>query len=387
MFYVEISGLRLSQTTLLAIAEGVMAHSLWLTLLAIVNCRCLRPLAPRPSWVNAWRVHTTVYGIMAIATEIMWVQLGLIMGPKRIRDNAIGCEWSDEHLMAWTMFQTFSLSAVAFVCTYCRRNPVGHMITSYIGVHAMALMGFSMMGMAEQGACASDVFPLLTAMIGMAFMCCCFPWYMGAWQVPHPHDLEAEARAEVVDDEREVLTCWGWRLFERHLRRNPRPYRGDDGGGGAAALLDADEHEQNRIATLLFGSSAVHKDRKANGPGVEQQHHYMAEEVRTVGEQRDSDSLSDDDDDDDDDDDNGYKEEIPEDSSEIVTAKGDGRGNGAVPLADLPSVSETMRQEPFVANPQQWAASNTLSSPSSSGGRENTSRKKRGADKGKEKKT
>lgn len=345
-FYLDISGVRLDQTTLFAIAEGVMAHALWLLLLAIINCRCLRPLAPHPRWVNAWRVHTTVYAILAIATEVMWVQLGLIMGPKGVRENAIGCEWSPEHLMAWTMFQTFSLSSIAFVCTYCRRNPVGHMITSYIGVHAMALMAFSMMGMNEQGPCASDVFPLLTAMVGMGFMCCCFPWYMGAWRIDYPlhphHDLEAH---DAPRDEREALTCWGWRMFERYLRRNPRPYR--SGGDQGNQLLDADEYEQSKISMLLFGETgAEERGQGANG------HHAIAEEVGGFHGESEDDTASDDDDDDDDE-----KEEIEEeDGGRVVTAKGDGRGKDAVPLEDLPPVADAMRLEPFVANPQEWSS-------------------------------
>lgn len=349
-FYLDISGVRLDQTTLLAIAEGAMAHALWLLLLAVINCRCLRPLAPRPRWVNAWRVHATVYAILAIATEVMWVQLGLIMGPEGVRENAIGCEWSGEHLMAWTMFQTLSLSSVAFVCTYCRRNPVGHMITSYIGVHAMALMAFSMMGMNEQGACAADVFPLLTAMVGMGFMCCCFPWYMGAWRIdypragrPRPPDLEAQ---DAPRDEREALTCWGWRMFERYLRRNPRPYRSE--GGQGEQLLDADEYEQSKIAMLLFGETGDAAPR--GGPGAPNgQHHAIAEEVGGFHGESEDETASDDDDDE--------REEVEEtDGDRVVTAKGDGRGKDAVPLEDLPSVADTMRLEPFVANPQEWPA-------------------------------
>ena len=351
-FYLDISGVRLDQTTLFAIAEGLMAHALWLLLLAIINCRCLRPLSPRPRWVGAWRVHATAYAILAIATEVMWVQLGLIMGPKGVRENAIGCEWSGEHLMAWTMFQALSLSSIALVCTYCRRAPVGHMITSYIGVHAMALMAFSMMGMNEQGACASDVFPLLTAMVGMAFMCCCFPWYTGAWRIDYPRDgrpqpPDLEALGALPRDEQEALTCWGWRLFERHLRLNPRPYRSDAGGG---ELLDADQYEQSKISMMLFGEMGSETPRRgANG-----HRHALAEEVGGFqGESEDvSEDVSEDGSEDDDE-----KEEVEEpDGDKVVTAKGDGRGRDAVPLEDLPSVADTMRLEPFVANPQEWSA-------------------------------
>lgn len=378
MVYLDISGVRLDQTTLFAIVEGVCAHSLWLALLCIVNCRCLRPLAPHPSWVNAWRVHTTVYGILAIATEVMWVQLGLIMGPEGIRKNAIGCEWSEGHLMAWTMFQVVSWASVALVCTYCRRLPVGHMITSYIGVHAMALMSFSMMGMNEQGACASDVFPLLTAMIGMGFMCCCFPWHMGAWSVPIPHhhhprtrDVDLEVAAGVESpDERDVLTCWGWRMLERYLRRNPRPYHGGAGSEGEGQLLNVDDYEQNRIVEALFGKMNGRERAQSSQPA-------MAEEVGIAGEARDSDSdsnsksnsnstTSGDSDDDDDDKENGGggggkrkrrtggRGAKGVDDDEVVMVEGD---HDALPLEDLPSISDSMRLEPFVANPKQWRSS------------------------------
>ena len=253
MVYIEINGVRLSQPVLLGIAEAAVACALYLSILITLYFPCVRPRDTRFRWLRAWRVHATIYVVLAILAEFLWVQLGQFIDTDA---NAIGCEWSQSRLAAWAIVQIGCLVRILSSWTYCHRKPVAATINGLIGAHATAMMAFGMLGMFQSGACASALFPMLASAFGMVGSCCCIPWYSGAWDTDLLEYMDKdeisegdfaidEEMAEAIHDanqerkakQRLSLTSWG--RCCAHRRRKKRKHREQQQQKNQVKLLGA----------------------------------------------------------------------------------------------------------------------------------------------------
>jgi hypothetical protein len=217
MVYIEINGVRLEQDVLLAIVETIVAHAFVAILFLTIYLPCLRP--PKrwytKRWLRPWKIYMTLYSVLALITEMLWVQMGTFSW---VRSNASDfvCTWSTGHLAVWTLVQASFLVAILMTWTYSQRVPLAHRLSSICGTHAMVMMMIMMAGMYEFGACGAMAFPLLTSSVGMAVACCCMPWHIGAWDMRLPG---GEAAVVGSDDERSKYTTAGWWCLSRKRRR------------------------------------------------------------------------------------------------------------------------------------------------------------------------
>lgn len=178
MVYIEVNGLRLDQRVLLAIGEAVLAYSTIFLLFLIVNCPCLRLKDSRFRWLRLWRIHTSLYAVLALVSEILWVQVSL---GSNTHSKAVGCPWTQGRLAAWAGVQLGCLVCLMSTLTYCQRRATASMVNGTVAMHAMANMNFAMLIMYQDGACVFSLFPILTGLFGMINICCCIPWASGAW--------------------------------------------------------------------------------------------------------------------------------------------------------------------------------------------------------------
>lgn len=143
MVYVEINGVRLDQVVLTAIGEGLVAHGFLLMLLATVNMPCVRPRAPWLHWLRGWRTHVSIYAVLAIVAEALWVQMGLFVDSDK---NAMACPWTLPSLNAWATLQLMCLICLTAAWSFCQRAPVAPMVNGVVATHATGMMGFAMLG-------------------------------------------------------------------------------------------------------------------------------------------------------------------------------------------------------------------------------------------------
>lgn len=184
MVYLEINGLRLEQRTLLAIAETVVATNCLSLFVILSTFPCFRPKKSRIPWAGMWRVSTVLYVLATMVTEVVWVQVSLLTESKH---SAVPCQWSQSRLAAWTGLQLMCLLCLLGALTYMRRQSVALMVNGTLGIHAMGIMSFAMLSMYEAGPCFNMIFPMFSGSMGMSFVCCCGPWYMGAWSTKAYH--------------------------------------------------------------------------------------------------------------------------------------------------------------------------------------------------------
>lgn len=274
--YIEINGVRLSQDALLAISEAVIAHAFIAALFLTVHIPCVRPQMRWNTrrWLRPWKTYLTLYSVLALVCEVLWVQLGALFRVDT-EENAFACPWTQDHLAVWTLSQLALLVAILSTWSYARRKPVLAVMRGVCGTHAMVMMALAMAGMYENGACGAMVFPMLTALLGMMMTCCCMPWHLGAWTM-HPDD--GEVLIYNSEEEKDEYTWLGWFCIKRQRRRLRRattqdtrpssrryrangksddaliglPLSGDGGGSSSSSSSDKseidsdDEHEDEQ---------------------------------------------------------------------------------------------------------------------------------------------